>query len=170
MSRRGPDDRIRVLSLWRPWLATFFQAGLANPKRIENRSKPPPKSVIGTWIAFHAGQKFDYERMHLIRQHAPEVSLSPEDHPTGLVGMAFIEGYATSIDHVPDDGQRCWWLGPIAYFIPKVIPFDAEFRAKLYVPNRKTGALGPAPGQQGWKFLSDEHATLIRERYAEELR
>ena len=112
----------------------------------------------------------------MIVANAPEISRDPEDHPTGLVGMAFIAGYTTDpadlerIKNVAYEplrifDQRCWWLGPVAYFVPMVIPFDAEFQKRLYVPNRKTGVLGPAPGQQGWKFLSDEHATLIREKH-----
>lgn len=94
--------RIYVLSLWRPWPATFFRQ-VARPKRVENRSKPPPRNVLGSWVAFHAGQRFDHGRLPMILANAPELSGDPKDHPVGLIGMAFIAGCWDRVVALPEE-------------------------------------------------------------------
>ena len=46
---------MRALTLWRPW----SDAIVFGPKRIENRTWVPPASMIGRYLAIHAGVRFD---------------------------------------------------------------------------------------------------------------
>lgn len=46
---------MKALTLWRPWPRAIFDLG----KDIENRTWAPPDSLIGHWLAIHAGQKVD---------------------------------------------------------------------------------------------------------------
>lgn len=145
-----PDDRIPVLSLWNPWLDTFFASYVEKPKRIENRKRPLPENKIGKWIAFQSAQKFDYEHLSIIGRNAPEISHDPKDHKSGFLhGLVFVTGCVSSVDELPEEQKR-WWLGPFAYLTPRVIAFDE---------------LIPCQGQQGWKFLSQSMSDAIRERY-----
>ena len=64
---------MRGLTLWRPWPWTILHwpSGAATgvgPKRIENRTKPPPSGIVGGEpIALHAGKVFDWEAVPFIR-------------------------------------------------------------------------------------------------------
>lgn len=49
------QEDLRALTLWRPW----DECIVMGPKDIENRTWKPPQSIIGKFIAIHAGQKYD---------------------------------------------------------------------------------------------------------------
>jgi hypothetical protein len=87
--------RVRGLTLHRPWPWAFKHAG----KRIENRSWAPPPSIIGGWLALHAGQRWDEESMFAMAAGdfgaaAKSVPQSELAHPSGVIEMlALCTGY-----------------------------------------------------------------------------
>lgn len=129
---------IRGLTLWRPWPWTILHAG----KRVENRPWKPPRSIIGEYIALHAGKTWDYEAMPFIRRLAPEVPSSSADHPLGIVGVARVVGCVT-------ESSDPWFCGPVGWQLADVVAID---------PVACRGAQGLWP-------LSDPVLALVRERY-----
>lgn len=84
------EDRIRGLTLWRPWGACIFGWTRRNgivvpgPKRIENRPWPAPDRMIGQRIAFHDGLTWDHGGAEFMRRAGFDPP-TPEEWPAGLI-------------------------------------------------------------------------------------
>jgi hypothetical protein len=142
---------VYALSLWRPWPWTFLQETV-HPKRIENRSRPPWRKLVGTRVAMHAAETYDWDRLSMIREAAPLLPDTCEVHPTGIVGAMLLAGHVTSCEQVPE-GQRVWWIGPVAILVPRVVAFREPV---------------PCPGAQGyWNIEArrgkDVYAAVLRQ-------
>jgi hypothetical protein len=150
---------IRGLSLTRPWPFAFVAQpkihGVA-PKRIENRSWPVPKKLIGHFLALHAAQSWDEDGRDFIVEttglYVPNRQESPHSE---IFAMCMLGGFIRH-DQDPrlEDGQHKWFFGPYGWLC-------AEF-VRLKTPV-------PCKGAQGlWSFDSkpDELAAL-RRSYAE---
>jgi hypothetical protein len=80
---------IPALTLYRPWPALIFRAG----KDVENRGWP---TKYRGPLLLHAGQRWDHSAIELaseIRTGDDTVALNwisqdPDDHPTGIIGVA----------------------------------------------------------------------------------
>lgn len=85
------QDELRALTLWRPWPYAIFYGG----KRIENRPWKPWASVIGRYIALHAGMKYDNDGAVWMLKEKLYVPPSPSACPAGgfIVGVARVTGY-----------------------------------------------------------------------------
>lgn len=77
------------LTLWRPWSDAIAHG----PKRVENRTWVPPKHVIGTRIAIHAGKAWD-EEAYAFCVRAGYVPPTKQASPQGVVATARIVGCA----------------------------------------------------------------------------
>lgn len=115
---------MKALTLQRPWPAAFLLS--TDPKRIENRTWVPPKSVVGKRIALHAGKGLwtatdigvvldgltVWEALEWGKFAATQ----------GVFATAVVDG------HVVNDGLFLgarekavigsrWWLGPVAWVL-----------------------------------------------------
>lgn len=105
---------VRGLTLTRPWPWAFTDAG----KRVENRTWPVPRNLMGMWIALHAGKGYDAAAVELMRegQFNDAARLCPPDvlHPASIVFALARVTACTEIDchrHNPDP----WAFGPFVW-------------------------------------------------------
>ena len=111
---------IRGLTLWRPWPWTFMHAD----KRVENRPWAPPPSMLGGFLALHAGHHYDYDA-HLMMKTgvfgaAARSVPAPIDHPEGvIVAVAVLQSYETIIS---TDLSKPWAFGPVVWHLTKIVP------------------------------------------------
>ena len=86
---------MKALTLHRPWGASM----LWGPKPIENRSWPPPESVIGEVIALHHGLKWDDAGALWLSEHTDAMSWTRDREGRhrsewiGIIGTARVLGY-----------------------------------------------------------------------------
>ena len=87
---------MKALTLHRPWPNAIFKYG----KDIENRSWPPPLSVIGRQIAIHAGKAVDGAGIVKLLEieRGAEAAFAMDAHrlagnPQEIVGVVTIKGY-----------------------------------------------------------------------------
>jgi hypothetical protein len=149
---------LRALTLWRPWPHAILYGG----KRIENRPWKPWKSVMGHYIALHAGRKYDKDGA--IWMHAGSLYEPPEDQwcPAGcIMGVARVTGYVDK-HGFDQDGELAehvlkspWWSGPFAWILDDVVPFLAPVKAK---------------GKQGLWPVDDATKALVREAHRQALK
>ena len=155
---------MKALSLWRPWPWCFFHAG----KRIENRSWPPPKSIIGQWVAMHAANRFDDEAFVAMTRGDfgadATTADNPEKHPTGIVGAMFVErafefgveaGAIINRTPMPLPEPLVhdrYAFGPWCWVTPKVVGLPAPI---------------PCKGMQGLWAVPPEIEAVLRARIAE---
>lgn len=126
---------IRGLTLWRPWAWSIVHGS----KRVENRPWAPPRSIMGQYIALHAGKHWDYDGAAKIAQAHPEMPRTSDLHPLGIVGVARVVDVATSaIDDLPME-QWHWYFGPYGWVLEDVIALPKP------VPCRGAQGLWPLP-------------------------
>ena len=163
---------MKAISLWRPWPWAFFHAG----KRIENRSWKPPDSIIGTWVAMHAAQRFDEDAgFRMLRgdfgaaaQALPiEHGTTAIKHPTGIVGAMFVAGRfekdgarygfhrnCDEVDALLRAGYASpWSFGPFCWLTPRVVELAEPI---------------PCKGKQGLWTVPVEIAKVVEKRIEEE--
>lgn len=151
---------MRALSLWRPWPWAFFHAG----KRIENRTWPPPKGIVGEWVAMHAALRFDGDAWLRIRdgEFTPEGRDCPHNdppraHPTGIVGAflvhgAFELGTTRRVGRVTAaDMLSPYAFGPWCWVTPNVVELPEPI---------------PCKGKQGLWTLPPDIEAVVRARVA----
>ncbi len=124
---------MKVLSLSNPWLWSIDTYEGPGPKRLENRSWPPHKDVIGKRIALHAAHSFDEEGIAYFIKLGIEHPQRRELYEKGkITSVATIERVIVAdTDEVWDlpDLQRRWFFGPYGWVLvdvrrlPKPIPW-----------------------------------------------
>lgn len=143
---------MKAITLWRPW----SDAIVRGPKRVENRTWPPPRALLGRRIAIHAGLKYDECFSGDINwEDAPD----EDGSPTGVVGTARLIGaldcrdahrpprvivtkesettlVRTRLRFLQDDP---WWSGPVGWLLGAVTAIDS-------VPCRGAQGLWDLPG------------------------
>lgn len=120
-AKRAEDRSLYALTLHRPWPWAICYAN----KRVENRTWKPPVSLIGCWIAIHAGKTFDRECAADI--DAPEEA---ERHPLGIVALAKLVGVAEDGSKLSLEQCISWWIGPVGWLLDNVIVFDKPVPCK----------------------------------------
>ena len=80
---------MKCVTLWRPWPHAIINS----TKRIENRDYRPPQSVMGEFIALHAGKRYE-DPSDGLRWPLPDDWKPPREHecPLGVVAVARIVG------------------------------------------------------------------------------
>lgn len=112
---------LRGLTLHRPW-SSLIALGI---KKVENRTWPPPQSLVGQWVAIHSGLTYDDEGERWARQQLNDLEredflLTPE-RPQHIVALALLEQVvdierpATLARLSPDqrrwkNGERFGWV------------------------------------------------------------
>jgi len=130
---------MRVLSIKQPWLWAITDLD----KRVENRTWPPPKWIIGKTIALHASKKDDIAGVSAIRIITNGI-LVPSDIPRGaIVTTAKVIGWVSS-DGTANTRQCAgfydspWFFGPFGWVLddvqklPEPIPCNRSLG--LWVP------------------------------------
>ena len=160
---------MRGLTFWRPW----SDAIVRGPKRVENRSWPPPERMLGKIIAIHAGKKYDKGDWPMPEGYSAP---SPGDSPEGIVGVARILGAldARGREHTGfapkrrilqslavdgDAGELArrlyeldddpWWAGPCGWLLDDVVAIDPV----------------PVKGAMGLWTLPPDVERVVRERW-----
>lgn len=156
--KHRPD--LLALTLHQPWAWAIAHAG----KPIENRTWKPPRGVIGSFIAIHAGKTIDREAIE---------DLQFDGHPVPLlfdvgaiVAVARVAGWVrcTALLHrTPEDFggitraraelavKSVWWAGPIGWVLDEVTAIE---------PVKILGA-------QGLWTVPPEVAHVVRVRWKE---
>jgi hypothetical protein len=108
--------------LTRPWPFAFVARpklhGVA-PKRVENRTWKPPKSLIGHFLALHAAQSWDEGGREFIAETTGLYVPSKNDSPhSEIFAVCMLGGW---IEHDRDfrleADQRRWFFGPYGWLI-----------------------------------------------------
>lgn len=118
---------LSAITLWRPWSDAIARG----PKRVENRTWPPPSTIIGKVVAIHAGKKYDAGNWPMPDFSPP----SKERSPIGIVGVARIVGAVASpvnyhvasgihqqriLDALDDE----WFAGPWGWVLQDVVAIE----------------------------------------------
>lgn len=125
---------MRALTIHRPWPWAIVHLPPSHRKGVENRTWPPPPSILGERMAIHAGLHFDAEALDFIAARCPDDGplppLRPESHPTGIVGMATVVGYRNSLDEFLHSvhglrgrvaPRNPWFVGPLGWLLADVV-------------------------------------------------
>jgi len=128
-------ERVKALTLWRPWPWAFFYPPAELRKRLENRTWPLPKSMLGQRVAFHAGKYWDAAGAKYIAAQMPAATSTAGQVDQGIIGTVKLVGCVHKEDLFQDappsgmpDGQARWFFGPYAFvtdaecLLPKPIP------------------------------------------------
>lgn len=153
---------IRGLSLSRPWPFAFVaqpaKFGVA-PKRIENRTWPHSRKLIGHMVALHAAQSWDESGreyiVHVTGLDVPNKSDSPHSE---IFAVCMLGGFIThDHDRRLTDEQSRWFFGPYGWLLSDFV--------RLINPV-------PCKGAQGLWTFKDRLDVLarLRESYAESKR
>jgi hypothetical protein len=144
---------MRALTLWRPWEIAI----LSGSKTVENRSWPPPKSVIGTRIALHAGKKYDYVSAEAIKQVLGLATI--ESTPGVIVGTVLIAGYVK----IGTKGRDGTATSPELLPLLKSVWFFGEYGWALQ-DVRALAKPVPCKGMQGlWVVPPEIEAEVLRQ-------
>lgn len=149
---------MKALTLWRPWTDGILNAG----KRVENRRRPPPTSMLGKRFALHAGKRYELGDWSTAGWDPPK----DRDCAQGIVGVAHLVGYLDLRDErrfeaCVDDAEYNavmdrlryldedpWWSGPVGWLLDRVIAFEPV----------------ACRGAQGLWTVPEPQLALIRER------
>jgi hypothetical protein len=134
---------MRAITLWQPWAWAICHAG----KRVENRTWRPPRDVIGTRIAIHAGKQHDAAAVQWMRD---ELDIEPPAAPPrgAIVATVCVRGWATiqgctvryDGDVDPAIVDSPWFTGPIGWVLGSVRVLEHPI---------------PCPGAQGLWWVPD---------------
>ena len=98
---------MKALTLWRPWPRLVSEFG----KDVENRGWRPPESLLGKWLALHAGRKVDWENAQRFKYVLATENGSSRWGMTddelvgseGIVGVCMVTGWIHAVE-----GQVLW--------------------------------------------------------------
>ena len=134
---------MKAITLWRPWPWAIFHAG----KRVENRSWKPPASIIGEYIAIHAGKRWDGYAFRRMRsgEYGPDAVKVPENavHPPGIIGLARVDGY---FEAAPDLWGHPFVAGPICWKLSDVTQLRNPHPTPM-TSGAASSAMAPSPSE-----------------------
>lgn len=146
-------DRIRGLTLWRPWPWTFTHAD----KRVENRQRRPPNAVVGNWLALHSGLHWDNDAWCSMStgQFGEKARAVPPErfHLSGVITCVVrvervtVIGATHELPGVRDGAHDPWTFGPVVIHTPDVIKLPTPVQCK---------------GAQGYWKLTPEVFAAVR--------
>lgn len=112
---------MKALTLHQPWASLIIWG----PKRIENRTWHPHKTVLWKRIAIHAGKKLEKSTLE---QYQSRILPGGLPVPLGaILGTAFVQGSVT-------ESSDEFFMGPIGWMLTDI----ERFRVPI-----------PCPGAQG---------------------
>jgi len=139
---------MKALTLWRPWPAAIFYLG----KDVENRTWPPPASIIGKRIAIHASKKEDKDALSWMLQTLKPgmkdtmrllVLMESHDVKGAIVGTVVVDSWRNAFTA----GSR-WAVGPYCWMLKDPIvlaePITCKGAQGLWnVPEPIVAEMGP---------------------------
>jgi len=137
-------DLLPALTIHQPWAWCIAHS----TKRIENRTWAPPESVIGKFIAIHAGAVPRTKKAHAeMMELAEQMDASHEDLEFG--GVIAIAKVVRVVEEEPpvQSPHYLWWNGPLAWELDEVFALATAV---------------PAKGKQGLWNLDAAAAGLVR--------
>lgn len=105
------QTKIRGLTLQRPWEYAIFNLG----KDVENRTWRPPVSMIGQYLAIHAGQTYDKAGARWIEQKFGLVI--PETQGGVIVGVVKLADVVT-------ESTSPWFVGPFGWVLAEKVAIE----------------------------------------------
>lgn len=106
-------EKILGLTIHQPW-AGLISTGVKN---IENRTWKPGYDVIGSYIAIHASQSYQYFDSFIIERRYG-IKTTPQESPTGaIVAVARLTEILT-------DSDDPWFYGPYGLVLTDVVPIQ----------------------------------------------
>jgi hypothetical protein len=133
-----------ALTILQPW-ATAIALG---PKRVENRSWPPPRAAVGQLMAIHAGKRWDGQAgldafaKRVYQPGAERLRAMPSDeYPMGaVIAVARLARVVTASDDP-------WFFGPYGWMLTEVQAIEPV----------------PCRGAQGlWQLPPDVETQVMR--------
>ena len=134
---------LRALTIHQPW-AWFITKGY---KPIENRSWRPPQSLVGQWLAIHAGKTWDQatvlddirDMADAYEGYGPSM-LDLHAQCGSILAVARVTGFVT-------ESASPWFFGPIGWTLADVIDLPEPV---------------PCRGAQGlWKVPADVYKRVL---------
>jgi hypothetical protein len=150
-------NRIRGLSLTRPWPFAFTEGPQELQKRVENRSWKPPRTILGQYVALHSAKSWSEEDRDFIAEAMGLTVPRKSDFPhSEIFAVCRVMGYATSESQLPPL-QQVWFFGPYGWLLTNFV--------KLVRPVPCAGALSL------WSFDDKpEVLELLRDSYRDSIR
>ena len=123
---------VRGLSLTRPWPWAFVNG--PRPKRIENRSWKPPRSIMATHhIALHAAKSWDEDDRKFI-EDATGIHVPPRDEHlhSAIFAVCRIPTYVDGSNAATmlEESQMFWFFGPYGWIVEDFVPLVAPVACK----------------------------------------
>lgn len=115
---------MRALTLHQPWAWSIVHG----PKRVENRSWPPPLYMLGQRFAIHAGKTWDEDGARFLAENGVAVGAREDHHFGAIVGVATLRTWSSLPGHFPADQDR-FFFGPVGWLLENV-------RAVAPIPRR----------------------------------
>lgn len=132
---------MKAITLWQPWAWAIMSAG----KRVENRSWPAPRALVGQRIAIHAGMRVDEWGIEVVE----EITDAPVPTPltTGaIVGTARVTGCVRAANA---EVMTSWHFGPWCWELEDVRALEEPV---------------PCKGRQGlWDLPPEVEAEIERQ-------
>ncbi len=122
--------QLLALTLWQPWAWAIAHAG----KTVENRTWQPPRSVIGSHLAIHAGKTLDRDAIEDLELDGHAVP--PLLERGAIVAVARVVGWVRceALLHRTAESfagvtraraelavQSPWWAGPVGWVLDDVV-------------------------------------------------
>lgn len=102
---------MKAITLWQPWAWAICYAG----KRIENRTWPPPKALLGKQVAIHAGKHLDEAIASNMAETFPGLWPGRANLKRGaVVAVAKLMGATTA-------SKDPWFFGPVGWQLSDVV-------------------------------------------------
>lgn len=118
---------MRALTLHQPWAWAIAHS----TKRLENRTWAPPPSLVGKYLAIHAGAE---PRSRADRERCSDIcaELGAEESKLVFGAIVAVARVTGSRQSAPDfgDPQLEWWAGPVAWALDDVVALPSPVPCK----------------------------------------
>ena len=127
---------MKAITIWQPF-AHFIAIG---EKRVENRDWAPPKDLVGSYLAIHAGKRYDKSGAESIRTELGLIVPKHTELPqAAIVAVAIVDRVVDSADD-SEGWDDPWFVGAFGWYlrdVTKIDPVPCKGAQKLWnVPER----------------------------------
>ena len=152
------------MTLTHPWPWTFVELAEETAKRVENRSWPPPRALLGQYIALHGGKvpsgaklaeaRADALYIHntILEDETGDPDMTASDLPdSDLLDMCIPGIFAVArLARVVTSSDSPWFFGPFGWELEELVRIEPPV---------------PHIGAQGLWDVQPDTLALVRERY-----
>ena len=108
-------ERIRGITLWRPWGWAIFHAG----KDVENRGARFPAPPVDSWLAIHNGLTWDAVNAEAMEDEFGLTVPPADEHPSGvIIGVARVEAVTRGTRY----RESRWYMGDTGLWLAEATP------------------------------------------------